>query len=63
MLAKEKYGIRGREMAPLNAHFIPFSAQTRMSGVDIEGHSIRKGAVDAILDYVGKAKSARRPPI
>jgi len=49
VLAKEKYGIRGREMAPLNAKFVPFSAQTRMSGVDLEGSSIRKGAVDAIL--------------
>ena len=49
VLAKEKYGIRGREMAPLNAKFVPFSAQTRMSGVDIENSSIRKGAVDAIL--------------
>ena len=46
VLAKEKYGIRAREMASLNAQFIPFSAQTRMSGVDIEGHKIRKGAVD-----------------
>jgi K+-transporting ATPase ATPase B chain len=49
VLAKEKYGIRGREMAPLNAKFVPFSAQTRMSGVDLEDSSIRKGAVDAIL--------------
>src|ERR1700691_358785 len=49
VLAKEKYGIRGREMAPLNAKFVPFSAQTRMSGVDLENSSIRKGAVDAIL--------------
>jgi K+-transporting ATPase ATPase B chain len=54
VLAKEKYGLRGREMTPLNARFIPFSAQTRMSGVDIEGHAIRKGAVDAVLDYVGE---------
>jgi potassium-transporting ATPase ATP-binding subunit len=54
VLAKEKYGLRGREMASLNAQFIPFSAQTRMSGVDVEGHRIRKGAVDAVLDYVGK---------
>jgi potassium-transporting ATPase ATP-binding subunit len=54
VLAKEKYGIRGREMVPLNAHFIPFSAQTRMSGVDVEGHAIRKGAVDAILDYADR---------
>ena len=52
VLAKEKYAIRGRDMAPLNAHFIPFSAQTRISGIDVEGSSVRKGAVDAILDYV-----------
>ena len=56
VLAKEKYGLRGREMTPLNARFIPFSAQTRMSGVDIEGHVIRKGAVDAILDHVRHRK-------
>ena len=49
VLAKEKYGIRGRDMAPLNAKFIPFSAQTRMSGIDVDGSSIRKGAVDAVL--------------
>jgi K+-transporting ATPase ATPase B chain len=53
VLAKEKYGIRGREMAPLNANFIPFSAQTRISGIDVDGSSVRKGAVDAILNYVG----------
>src|SRR6266852_5113342 len=52
VLAKEKYGLRGRDMAPLNAHFIPFSAQTRMSGIDIGGHVIRKGAVDAVLAHV-----------
>jgi K+-transporting ATPase ATPase B chain len=51
VLAKEKYGIRGREMAPMAAHFIPFSAQTRLSGVDVEGSSIRKGAVDAVLAF------------
>src|ERR1700746_1170967 len=51
VLAKEKYGLRGREMAPLNARFIPFSAQTRMSGVDVEGISIRKGAVGAIIAF------------
>jgi potassium-transporting ATPase ATP-binding subunit len=54
VLAKQKFGLRGREMAPLHAHFVPFSAQTRMSGVDIEGSSIRKGAVDAILAHVGQ---------
>ena len=51
VLAKEKYGIRGREMAALGARFVAFSAQTRLSGVDLEGSSIRKGAVDAILAF------------
>jgi potassium-transporting ATPase ATP-binding subunit len=51
VLAKEKYGIRGREMGPMNATFIPFSAQTRISGVDADGTSIRKGAVDAVLAW------------
>ncbi len=54
VLAKEKYGIRGRDMAPLNANFIPFTAQTRISGIDFDGATIRKGAVDAVLDYVGE---------
>ncbi|HVB17315.1 MAG TPA: potassium-transporting ATPase subunit KdpB [Stellaceae bacterium] len=58
VLAKEKYGIRGREMAPLNAHFIPFSAHTRISGIDVEGSSVRKGAVDAVLAYVDRGTSA-----
>ena len=52
VLAKEKYNIRGREMAPLDAHFVPFTAQTRLSGIDFEGSSIRKGAVDAVLQWV-----------
>jgi len=52
VLAKEKYAIRGRDMAELGATFIPFTAQTRMSGVDTGGSSVRKGAVDAILNYV-----------
>ena len=52
MLAKERYGIRGRDMAPLDAHFIPFTAQTRLSGIDVEGEQIRKGAVDAVVTYV-----------
>ncbi len=56
LLAKEKYGLRGRDMAPLHARFVPFSAQTRMSGVDLEGgQTIRKGAVDAILKHTGRA--------
>jgi potassium-transporting ATPase ATP-binding subunit len=53
VLAKEKYGIRGRDMKELNARFIPFSAQTRMSGVEFGGTSIRKGAVDSILAHLG----------
>ncbi|MGG2474234.1 potassium-transporting ATPase subunit KdpB [Rhizobium sp. BR5] len=52
VLAKEKYGIRARDMQKLHATFVPFTAQTRMSGVDFEGASIRKGAVDAVLAYV-----------
>jgi potassium-transporting ATPase ATP-binding subunit len=58
VLAKEKYGIRGRDMAPLNAQFIPFSAHTRISGIDMEGSSIRKGAVDAVLAFVQPALAA-----
>jgi K+-transporting ATPase ATPase B chain len=57
VLAKDKYGIRGREMASLNAIFIPFSAQTRISGIDAEGSSIRKGAVDAVLLYAKASAS------
>jgi potassium-transporting ATPase ATP-binding subunit len=51
VLAKEKYGLRAREMAPLDARFVPFSAQTRMSGIDVGGVSIRKGAVDSIIAF------------
>src|SRR4029077_12531269 len=58
VLAKEKYGIRGRDMAELGATFIPFTAQTRMSGVDAGGASVRKGAVDAILNYVSGGSQA-----
>ncbi|MGJ4886027.1 potassium-transporting ATPase subunit KdpB [Bradyrhizobium sp. HKCCYLRH3097] len=53
VLAKDKYGIRGRDMAELGATFVPFTAQTRMSGVDAGGSSVRKGAVDAILNSIG----------
>ncbi len=52
VLAKEKYGLRGRDLTPNDAHFIPFTAQTRMSGVDYNGREIRKGAVDALEKYV-----------
>jgi potassium-transporting ATPase ATP-binding subunit len=52
VLAKEKYGLRGRDVTEIGAHFIPFSAETRMSGCDLDGRKIRKGAVDAIAAYV-----------
>jgi len=51
VLAKEKHGLRGREFATHEATFIPFTAQTRMSGVNLNGREIRKGAVDAIEKY------------
>jgi len=52
ILAKEKYGLRGRQVAEHEAHFIPFSAYTRMSGVDIDGRQLRKGATESILNFV-----------
>ena len=52
VLAKEKYGLRGRELAAHEAQFVPFSALTRMSGVNLDGYEIRKGSVDAIQGYV-----------
>jgi potassium-transporting ATPase ATP-binding subunit len=52
VLAKEKHGIRGRDMTTLQAKFIPFSAQTRISGIDTSDGAVRKGAVDAVLAYV-----------
>jgi len=52
VLAKERYGLRGRELASHEAHFVPFSAQTRMSGVNLDGREIRKGASDAIAKYI-----------
>ena len=52
VLAKEKYQLRGRELASHEAVFVPFTAQTRMSGVNLDGREIRKGAVDAITKYL-----------
>ncbi len=51
VLAKEKYGLRGRDLSAHETNFIPFSAHTRMSGVDLDGRQIRKGAPDAIARY------------
>ncbi len=58
VLAKQKYGLRERDMTARNAIFIPFTAQTRMSGVDMDGVSIRKGAVDAVLAHVKLAPTS-----
>jgi len=52
VLAKEKHGMRGRDVEVLGATFVPFTAQTRMSGVDLAGRQIRKGATDAIVRFV-----------
>jgi K+-transporting ATPase ATPase B chain len=52
VLAKEKYNLRGRELGNMQAEFVPFSAVTRMSGIDVAGRSIRKGSVDAITKYL-----------
>jgi K+-transporting ATPase ATPase B chain len=52
VLAKERFGMRGRELAPGAAKFLPFSAHTRMSGVDLDGAVIRKGATDAVIAHV-----------
>ncbi len=55
VLAKEKYGLRGRELSSHEWKFVPFTAQTRMSGVDLNGFEIRKGAADAIGAYVSQS--------
>jgi potassium-transporting ATPase ATP-binding subunit len=52
VLAKEKYRLRGRELASHETHFVPFTAQTRMSGVNLNGFEIRKGATDAVQNYL-----------
>src|ERR1017187_5478492 len=52
VLAKEKYGLRGRELSTHEVEFVPFTAQTRMSGVNMNGNQIRKGATDAIERYL-----------
>lgn len=60
ILAKEKYGIRERNISELGATFVPFTAQTRMSGVDFEGRKLRKGAKDAIENYI-KSEGGQLP--
>ena len=60
ILAK-RYGVRERELADAGARFVPFSAQTRMSGVNLRGQELRKGAGDAIIDYV-HSRAGQVPP-
>jgi K+-transporting ATPase ATPase B chain len=58
VLAKEKYGLRGRELASHEAQFVPFTAQTRMSGVNMNGFEIRKGSADAIEAYLARQSTS-----
>jgi K+-transporting ATPase ATPase B chain len=60
VLAKEKFNIRERNVRELGATFVPFTAQTRMSGVDVDGRELRKGALDAVNAYV-RAKGGTLP--
>ena len=52
VLAKERYGLRGRDLLEQRAQFVPFTAQTRMSGADLDGRQVRKGATDAVVAWV-----------
>src|ERR1700751_2498298 len=58
VLAKEKYNLRGRDLTGMQAEFVPFSAQTRMSGVDLPGTMIRKGSADAIARFLEQQGSS-----
>jgi K+-transporting ATPase ATPase B chain len=61
VLAKERYGLRGRDLAAHQTHFVPFTAQTRMSGVNLDGREIRKGASDAISKYISSVNGNGLP--
>jgi K+-transporting ATPase ATPase B chain len=63
VLAKEKYNLRGRELHDQHAEFVPFTAQTRMSGVNLNGFQIRKGSVDAIERYVQENSGTFAPEV
>ncbi|MGE0522513.1 MAG: potassium-transporting ATPase subunit KdpB [Variibacter sp.] len=58
VLAKERHGLRGRDLSAMNGSFVPFTAQTRMSGMDIGASWVRKGAVDAIVKHLNRAATA-----
>jgi K+-transporting ATPase ATPase B chain len=63
VLAKEKYQLRGREFAAHEAEFIPFTAQTRMSGVNLDGRQIRKGAAESIANYLEQNNGSMPPEV
>ena len=63
VLAKEKYNLRGRDISRIHAEFVPFSAQTRMSGVNLPGTIIRKGSVDAIARFLEEQGSSLPPKV
>ena len=63
VLAKERHGIRGRDLTSQAATFVPFTAETRMSGVDLDGRQIRKGARDAVVRYVERAGGTVTPEV
>ncbi|HVB57796.1 MAG TPA: potassium-transporting ATPase subunit KdpB [Candidatus Acidoferrales bacterium] len=63
VLAKEKYSLRGREVGEHEAEFIPFSAYTKMSGVNIDGRQLRKGATDAVANFVKEAGGTVPPEL
>jgi K+-transporting ATPase ATPase B chain len=63
VLAKQQHGIRGRDIQTLGAQFIPFTAQTRMSGVDVDGRQIRKGAADAIGKWLAQQGGVLPPEV
>src|SRR5581483_9015406 len=63
VLAKEKYGLRGRDLANPGATFVPFTAQTRMSGCDHHGRIIRKGAAEAISRHVSALGGSVPPEV
>jgi K+-transporting ATPase ATPase B chain len=63
VLAKEKYNLRGRDLSGIQAEFVPFTAQTRMSGVNLPGTRIRKGSADAIARFLEEQRSSLPPKV
>src|SRR2546421_806997 len=63
VLAKERYNLRGRDLSSYAASFVPFSAQTRMSGVNLDGREVRKGALEAITRYIAESGGRTGPEL